>query len=162
MKLRLSVGEIPKSGYCNIDPVPKMNGDAGLTVKPIDFRVLDFFDISKDAECTEVLIDGAIDYVSSESLPSFIQYFCKKLRKYGEIHINGLDINELARYIYNDEISEESANQVLFGRQDSAWSFKNGCHSMRKVCNILSSLGITITSKKINGFFYSISGKRDE
>jgi hypothetical protein len=132
MKLRLSVGEIPKSGYCNIDPIPKMNGDAGLTVKPIDFRVLDFFDISKDAECTEVLIDGAIDYVSSESLLSFLQYFCKKLRKYGEIHINGLDINEVARYIYNDEISEESANQVLFGRQDSAWNFKNGCHSMKK------------------------------
>lgn len=160
MRLRLSVGKIPQSGYVNIDPIPKGDTVGGLIVRPLDFRTMEFFDVSKKSECTEIFLDEVMEYVASHQLEEFLSYICSKLRKYGKIHLKGLDITEVVRMRYNDEITEQEANQLLFGSQDNPWAFKNGCHSMRRVRDILKSFDINITSIKLDSCVYCISGER--
>lgn len=160
MRLRLSVGKIPQSGYINIDPIPKGDTVSGLTVRPLDFRTMEFFDVSKKSECTEILLDDVLEYVGSHQLEEFLSYICAKLRKYGKIHLKGLDITEITRMRYNDELSENEMNLLLFGPQDTPWGFKNGCHSARKIKQILEGLGLKITSIKLDNGKYCISGER--
>ena len=107
MKLRLSVGQKPISGYVNVDPAPVLEDEkvGQFVIKPIDFRTMEYFDTAKTAECTEIIIDRAVDYIRFDALESFISTMCSKLRKYGIIYLIGLDITEVTRKYYNDEVN---------------------------------------------------------
>lgn len=162
MKLRLSVGQKPISGYVNVDPAPVLEDDkvGQFVIKPIDFRTMEYFDTAKQAECMEILIDRAVDYIRFDALESFISTMCSKLRKYGIIYLIGLDITEVTRKYYNDEITEEEYNLLLFGSGNHPWAFKNGCYSVHTIGDLLVKNGLTIQTKSINDSFYEISGKR--
>jgi hypothetical protein len=160
MKLRMSVGKRPMSGYSNVDPAPQIEPDKreSFEVKPLDFRSLDI--AAFDAECEEVFVDGAIDYIKDEILPQFIAYCVKKLRKNGIINLSGTDIKVANRMFYNGEISEEQLNLMLYGGGNHPWAFKNGCHSLPKVKKILENLGLKILTLKYDGVNLHVSARR--
>lgn len=163
MKMRMSVGKLPMSGYLNIDPCPKIEKDkiGNFNVKPIDFRAMEFFDTAKNAECTEIILDDCLDYFCINAVKSFLGYICGKLRKYGNIHVSGTDVSEISRAFFNGEISEDEFNVFMYGSGKTIWDWKHGCHSMFKIVDILEGCGIKIDMAAIHEYSFRISGVRE-
>lgn len=162
MLLKLSVNRLPLSGYVNVDPAPLVEADkiSNFNLKPIDFRIMDVFDVAKDAECEEIIGENVLEYVKSSDVKKFLTYLSQKLRKNGKIYLSGFDNTEICRQYYNDEISEEQYNSIMFGNGDHPWAAKNGCHSLTKIVDILSSIGIKILSHRCNHGEFFIVGER--
>lgn len=162
MLLRLSVNRLPMSGYVNVDPAPVIENGLvhSFDIKPVDFRTMSVFDIAKDSECEEIVCENILEYVRHEDLSNFLQYITQKLRKNGKIYLSGFDNTEICRQYYNDEISEEQFNSILFGNGNHPWASKNGAHSMTKVIDILTGLGIKILSHRCHDGEFFIKGER--
>lgn len=160
MKLRMSVGKQPLSGYINVDPVPKIEQDkqSQFDVRPLDFRNLE--NIVSNAECNEILVDECIDYVRQEKLSPFLDYCIGKLRKNGTIYITGTDVYEVSRMFFNGEIGENVLNSLLYGTGEHPWSFKSGCHSLPKIRELLESRGLKITNLSYDGVIFNVSARR--
>lgn len=161
MKLRMSVGKQPFSGYINVDPVPKVEQDKQnqFDIRPLDFRNLE--NIVSNAECYEVLVDECIDYVRQDKLNQFVDYCISKLRKGGVIHISGTDIYEVSRMFFNGEIGEQVFNSLLYGMGEHPWSFKSGCHSLPTIRQLLESRGLKITNLSYDGVIFNVSARRN-
>ena len=90
MKVRITVGEQEKlNGYTNVDPITKFDGIS------IDVRNLD--GLVSDAECTEIVSEGVIDYLDRRDFILAINNWVKKMRHGGKIVVTSIDALEVAK-----------------------------------------------------------------
>ena len=88
MKIRITVGEKQKlNGYTNIDPITKFDDIA------IDIRNLD--ELVSDAECTEIISEGVIDFLNRGDFVIAINNWVKKMRHGGKIIVTSIDALEV-------------------------------------------------------------------
>lgn len=156
MKLKLSVGDIPFSGYLNIDPIPQAtpaNGD--LLVG--DPRILNMVETS---ECTEILAPDILDYIHISQLIPFIQLLVSKLRHGGRLIIGGTDLHTLSRCYMIGEIKTEDLVNKLYGDQFGAWKNKCGAYPMHEIVAILKELGLQIVRKNLTNDKMFVEGVR--
>ena len=62
--------------------------------------------------------------------------------------------------LFNGEIAETQFNAAIFGGATHPWDFKSGCHSLFYVENLLKSFGLTIDSKKVEGYTFYVTARR--
>lgn len=104
MKLYISVGQAPLAGFMNID----------VTKHQINLGNLDNF--CDDAECTEIILDGVIQFVPYEKIKDVMLHLLKKLRHGGTFKLTFTDINCIIREYTKGGLNYESLNAMLFGR----------------------------------------------
>lgn len=152
MKLQLSVNKAPLNGYLNLDPSP-----VDPDVQPA--YTGNFGDLSvivEISECTEILADEVLDFVSAEDTYPSLEYWSKLLRHGGSLIVGGTDLYEVSKAVVNQTLNIREANEVLHG----VGVARINQMSIVDLCEILKSLGLIIISKRINGFKMVVTAER--
>jgi predicted SAM-dependent methyltransferase len=158
-KVKISVGDLPYTGYINIDPVPqieesKLSEYTILVGNPSDLSQIE------DGSCDEIIVRQFVEHLNTNNLFSTLTAWAKKLRRNGEIIISGTDFFTLMSLYKNGQLTLSETNAILFGEQKRAWDSKSLCVNISDITDILSSAGLKIISKQIEGFIYIIKAKR--
>lgn len=77
-----------------------------------------------------------------------------KLRYNGEMSMEGTDIHGLGRMLYTASLNSKEASEVLYGQVNQSVS------SVSETIEFLTSLGLTIIQKQVDGYKYFIQAKR--
>ena len=85
MKLNLSIAQPELAGYVNVD----------VTKHSIDLANLD--NICESSECTDVIVNDLLKFVSYEQLPLVVKHLTDKLRHHGKITFIFTDVNSIIR-----------------------------------------------------------------
>tara|TARA_R110002110_G_scaffold37253_6_gene123268 strand:- start:6978 stop:7442 length:465 start_codon:yes stop_codon:yes gene_type:complete len=153
MKIRITVGEKQKlNGYTNIDPITKFDDIA------IDIRNLD--ELVSDAECTEIISEGVIDFLNRGDFVIAINNWVKKMRHGGKIIVTSIDALEVAKAFSRKEIDIEVFNQAIHGNLSSGWDVLLSHTTLEELSSILEKLGLTVTKKRINGIKLIVEAER--
>ena len=153
MKIRITVGEKEKlNGYTNIDPITKFDDIS------IDIRNLDGF--ISDAECTEIISEGVIDFLNREDFVLAINNWVKKMRHGGKIIVTSIDALEVAKSFSRKEIDVEVFNKAIHGNFSSVWDVLLNHTTLEELSSILEKLGLTVTKKRINGIKLIVEAER--
>jgi len=153
MKIRITVGAKEKlNGYLNVDPISKFDDLS------VDIRNLD--DVVSDAECTEIISEGVIDFLSREDFVLSINNWVKKMRHGGKIIIISIDALETAKSLFRNKINIETFNNLIHGGFSAGWDVFLSHTTLEELSGLLESLGLTITKKRINGLNLIVEAKR--
>lgn len=85
-----------------------------------------------DSEGTDVVCDNFVSSFDGTELVGLIKKLVSKLRLKGKLTICDVDSAVLARRMYNQEITEEDANNALFHNQK-----RKSLHSLRTIIDCL-------------------------
>ena len=153
MKVRITVGEQEKlNGYTNVDPITKFDGIS------IDVRNLD--GLVSDAECTEIVSEGVIDYLDRKDFVLAISNWVKKMRHGGKIVVTSIDALEVAKGFLKRKIDIEVFNKAIHGGFSSPWDVFLSHTTIEELSSILEGLGLIITKKRTNGIKLIVEAKR--
>tara|TARA_R110002020_G_scaffold349104_1_gene562739 strand:- start:252 stop:716 length:465 start_codon:yes stop_codon:yes gene_type:complete len=153
MKIRITVGEKEKlNGYLNIDPIAKFDDLS------IDIRNLD--DAVSDAECTEIISDGVIDFLNRQDLVVAMKNWVKKMRHGGKIVVTSIDALEVAKSFSRKKIDIEVFNRAIHGNFTEGWDVFLSHTTMEELSSLLGSLGLIVTKERINGIKLIVEAKR--
>lgn len=152
MKLQLSVNKAPLNGYLNLDPKP-VNPEEQPAFTG---NLLDLTAIVETSECTEILADDILDFITAENTFPTLEYWSKLLRHGGSLIVGGTDLYEVSKAVTNQTLNIREANEILHG---------TGIDHINQMtiidlCEILKSLGMKIVSKRINGFKMVVIAQR--
>lgn len=149
MKVRLSVGQQPYSGYLNIDPFPSLEQGKQYDVVPGDIKNLDNF--VEPAQATEILAIDVLDYINHSEMVAVLNHYTSKLRHRGKIVIGGTDAMETAKQYLTGKLDTVDFNNTMFGSSQNAWSQKSGVITLTELWQLLQDLGLKVTKKNIDG-----------
>lgn len=158
MKVKLSVNDVPYSGYINIDPFPK-ESPANCQVLIGDPRVS--VGVAEDNECIEILAPTILNYLHHTEVGPFLQTWIKKLRHGGKLVIGGVDGFEVAKKYARQEINTIEYNSLLYGPQKTAWGYFLGSMALHEVTQILQELGLHIEKREVVQGRFIVVGVRN-
>lgn len=69
-----------------------------------------------DGECTSIIAEDVLDYVSMEDWHNVVTVLCRKLHSHGELIISAKDPCELANLLMKREVTYEDFNKMLSKR----------------------------------------------
>lgn len=149
MKLRLSVGQIPYSGFTNIDPAPVIEEDklGQFDVYAGDFKNLETIE---DSSCKEIVVEGCLDYIHIDFTVDVIKHWISKLRHGGRIIIRGTNLESVVKLFLNGEITTLDFNHLIYGTGKNTWDNKSGCVNLEEVDEVCRKEGLKILSKQIH------------
>lgn len=145
MKLYLTVNRPIPNTYIGID----------LAQQKIDFGNLD--PICERAECTEMVLDGMLSYVLITKIPDLLLQLVTRLRKEGQLIIKDIEINEAIKMYINGQLNIYDLNTVLFGDERLN---KRAAYSHFDIQQILTQLGLQITSIELSNITYTLTAQR--
>ena len=153
MKIRITVGEKEKlNGYTNIDPITKFDGLS------VDVRNLD--SVASDAECTEIISEGVIDFLNREDFVLAINNWVKKMRHGGKIVVTSIDALEVAKSFSRKKIDIEVFNTAMHGGFSEGWDIFLSHTTLEELSSVLERFGLIVTKKRINGIKLIVEAKR--
>ena len=120
----------------------------------ITHTALDISQICEDAEATEILAPGVLDYIKFEEAIPYLEMVVKKMRHGSKLVIGGTEVTELCKALVVRNIDEETFNQKLYNH-------KRGIHSLFTIANLLQDMGLIINRKKLEGFTYLVEAERE-
>ena len=153
MKIRITVGETEKlNGYINIDPITKFNELA------VDIRNID--EVASDAECTEIISEGVIDFLEKGESIEALSHWIKKLRHGGRIVVTSIDAREVSRSFYKKEIDVEIFNKAMHGNFSAPWDVYLSHSTVEELSDFFESHNLNVTKKRINGIKLIVEAER--
>ena len=153
MKIRITVGETEKlNGYINIDPITKFDELA------VDIRNID--EVVSDAECTEIISEGVIDFLEKEESMKVLSHWIKKLRHGGRIVVTSIDAREVSRSFYKKEIDIEIFNKAMHGNFSEPWDVNLSHSTIEELSDFFESQNLNVTKKRINGIKLIVEAER--
>lgn len=160
MKVRLSVGKIPWSGYINIDPAPQIEQgkENQYTAYAGDIKDLDLF--VEDAQCVELLTEDCLDYISVDIIIDVIKHWIKKLRHGGRIILRGTNLESIVKMFLNGELTTLDLNHIMYGKSNNPLDHKYGCFNLEDIDEICRQEGLIIVSKKLDQFEFILIAQR--
>jgi hypothetical protein len=135
MKLKISVNKDIRNGYTNIDPV---------SVPGTKIRELNKID---DNECTEIILQEALDYVGRVEIDRYLDLILSKLRKSGELIIVSNDIYAITKLYQNQKITSEDFNFMVFGDLRDEREVKYGILELEELVLALQDKGLKIINR---------------
>lgn len=158
MKVKLSVGEVPYSGYLNIDPYPILEQGKEHNIIPGDIKNID--NHVENAQATEILADKVLNYVNHSEMVPVLQHYVSKLRHNGKLIVGGTDATEAAKSYLSGRLDTVAFNDLVFGSSQNAWGQKSGLMTLIELAQILEDLGLNITKKRIDETSMFVKGVR--
>lgn len=157
MKIKLSINDVPFSGYVNIDPFPKPSpADCDQVIG--DPRVS--IGVAEDNECIEILAPNIVNYIHHTELMNFITEWAKKLRHGGKFILGGVDGFDVAKRYARQEITTQEYNAMLYGPQKTAWGYFLGNMPLHEITNIFEGIGLRIEKREVNNGHFIVVGVR--
>lgn len=138
-----------RSGYVNVDPFSIDNPDKVCC----DLQDLYFCSVG---EAEEILCIDILSKYKLEDVNQILMGLMSKLSHGGSITIGDINAYELARIFTVGKINAVDYNRLLFGDKHSTKSL----HCLEDIMQALSSAGLQITSKKIEGHRFLVTGVR--
>lgn len=111
-------------------------------------------------ECTLIIADTILDYISFSSLKDTLVHYVSKLRHKGTLIIGGTDLIESSKILLSTQ-DLESAVINIFGTQEHPWKIKRACYSAQYIKNILENLKLKILHIRYNAYNFAIEAYRD-
>ncbi len=154
MKINLIRKDSEKiEGFVNIDPHPSSPNVIAGEHQNLDSLV-------DDGECDEVRAYDVIDFIPSNKLVPTLINWIKKLSIKGKLIVGGSDIQEIARGLYQGNLNDVLANEMLFNANDTSWDIKTNSYKMETICDVIEKLGLKIENKVLKNYRYVIVGVR--
>lgn len=145
MKLQVVLNRPAISSFHHVGPA------YGTSIKNLD---------CSDNECEFIVADDICDYIEHDELFGIIKHYVSKLRHQGSIVIGGTEIFEIAKILLF-ETNLESFNKTVFGSSKELTRLKSGATSMFYIIDILVSLGLKITKKRIDAAKFIVEAFRE-
>lgn len=137
MKIRLHLDDFKYSGFDNIH-FGSWGDGLGIDAGELDCLWLD-----------DVLNNVELDKVD-ETFRSMVRL----VKRGGSIIVNGTDIYEVCKALSNYNLSIQESNMLLYN------NYKKNCFSINFVVETLKQYGLTIKTKRVNGYQYSVEAIR--
>jgi hypothetical protein len=120
-----------------------------------DVSIINFQDLPnlEKSSCMELNISGILDYVPMEERDKLLETCVSKLRYGGTLHLSGLDLMEMARYLNGGLVDINSACKTIYGNKLSATS-------MGIMLDKIKKYGLDMSKAKYDNIFYAISCRR--
>ena len=145
MKIRVTVGEPDKlNGYINVDPVSKFD-DLSADVRNLD-------EIAADAECTEIISEGVIDFLEKSDVAKALVNWAKKIRHGGKIVVTSIDAREVSKAFYRNQMTADEFNRLIHGGFSGAWDVYLSHTTVEELSSFFEAQGFNVTKKRINNF----------
>jgi hypothetical protein len=160
MKIKLSIGKKPFSGYLNIDPVPNIPEEHGNQFKFANCSFEDLDTIINASECTDIYVEDVISHIKPGEIFKAVSNWASKLRHHGKITIVGTDLFVITKMYINGQLNTLEFNNLIYGKEDASWSFNSSQITLDEVSDLLKELGLEIISKSIEGTSFVIVGRR--
>lgn len=153
MRLLLTVNPaLFRSGYTNICPIA---GDGGVLST---FENLDNF--CARGEAKEVIVHEGLEYIGANHINTTMTNWFEKIAYGGTLTIIGTDIRRVAHALINQSFDLDGLNRFIYGNQRNQYEFKKCCMNMNDVALAMSKYGFTITTNRIEGLEFVITGRR--
>lgn len=107
----------------------------------------------EQSSCVSIHLLDCLDYISFDKRFTVLKEVYSKLRKGGEITINGNDLPAIRRYIEHRMTSMEQLNNTLFNGKVSIDTLKSTWENLEK-------LGAEFVESKIDGMTFSVKARR--
>lgn len=144
MKINITTDPYELSGYENV----------ALTTTDVYTP----FNLQADqGECTEIIAEEIIDYISIDDLLDIVTHYVSKLRHGGKIILGGTDIIELSKDILRQNKTMVEVNHEIFGTSN----LKKGCLALNDVVTVLSHLNLKITKQRLDGTKFIVEAIRE-
>lgn len=140
-----------RNDFLNIDPLAPNNTIGDIT---------NLDDLVDDAEATEFIALDVIDYLPPSALDAILTNWLKKIRHGGLITIGGVDIMQVAKALYRQEVSMTEANILLYGRQSAPWEYRKTTLTMGAIIGILQQNNFKIIQKRMEIYHYIVKAER--
>ena len=112
---------------------------------------VDLSDIAEN-ECIEIVLNEVLNQLTVENIVPFLTQVSGKLRKGGDLYVNGISLRTVCRRLLKNEIDDAQINHV-FSNTKSLLSIKT-------VRGLFSQLNLVIKKIIINGDRYEIISTR--
>lgn len=99
-------------------------------------------------------LDDVLNSVEIDKVDDTFRAMVRLVKRGGSIIINGTDIYEVSKALSNYNISIQDANKLLYEGS------KKNCFSITFVIESLKQYGLTIKTKRVNGYQYSVEAVR--
>ena len=126
MKLHFSLGQSNLSGYVNVD----------VSRHQLDLANLD--NICEASECTEIIVNDILKFMSYDKMPEVIQHLTSRLRHGSKITIIITDVNSIIREYSAGKVDEKELNKLLFDQG------ARSCFSYDYLVRILKSVHLNV------------------
>ncbi len=141
-------------GYLNLDPFADGND---VRVKT---DIIDLGEYIDDSECSEIRAEEVLCYFSAELAEKMLTNWVDKLRKNGTISIIDCDLRLISKAILTDVLDLNNANIMLFGLQNSEYTFKKMILDLPTIEILLMKKGLKIVEKSLDKFHFIIKAQR--
>lgn len=111
-------------------------------------------------ECDDILCE-LTDYVPTTKLQAFIGAITTKLAHKGKLTIIGTDALQVVHAFKNGRIDVLAFNELVYGKRDKVWNFKQSLVSLHDVHAIMKAAGLKIINKRLSDFQYLVVGERE-
>lgn len=133
----------------------------GITISPE--KGDNFFDLDKfldHNECSEIFFT-LTDYVPTSKLADMVARLTTKLAHGGKLNLTGTDALVVTQSFQNGRINILEFNNLVYGKRDKVWAFKQSLVSLNDVVAIFKANNLKVTQKRLSDFTYSVIGERE-
>lgn len=147
-----------RTGFLNINPMAMEDTD---DVKMCDVKNLDPFIC--DAEVTEMVAIGVVDYMPLPEITTILDHWIKKLRIGGKITLSGVDAYSVAKSFTEYRINIDTFNQLMLGTQTTPNEHKANVLTMASLVTYLEGYhGLKILQKRYDEYYYVVTAERTQ
>ena len=145
-------------GWANVSLLIPPNYNQFPDVRLSDYANLDA--VCTANECQELRALNILDYYHMADYDRLVSHWTSKLRHGATITLGGLDIIEVNTALYNNSISPDEYNTLVFGSSNQNWELKKSLLSIHQVGNLLLGKGLQLVSKEFANLRYIITARR--
>jgi hypothetical protein len=135
------------NGYDNRESVVNIN----------DIELSEIVDLG---EATEIRAINILEQYPGTMSDKIVKSWVEKLSRKGQITIGFTDIIEVSKGLISRILSIDDANDLIHGRQNEPWEFKQSSFHVNQLAEFLKSLNLKILLKRVVKYRGIIIGER--
>ena len=153
MKINLLHGAGQKmSGFSNVSSLA-IDDDEVIWC---DVRNLDV--VVDDGEAAIIIARDVINYMPKEQILPILSHWVSKLRHGGRIVVGAMDLHEVVRQIYIQDLDMEGANRVLYG--EGELKLKRNIFPISSILDFFQDNNMTIIKAKMDIYNMTVEAER--
>ena len=147
--MKISITRSPSfiTDYINICPL-------------LGHHLQNFDNLVGNNQCTEILANNIINHIAHHNIEATLKYWVSKLRKNGQIIIDGTDARLVNFHFMNGDISVAQLNMLLFGRFSTPWDIQSGLYTNAFIKDLLVKNGLKILKVELIDYSFLIKAQR--
>ena len=143
--------------YVHLNPEHAMTGYTNLCVGQSENVLEDLDTLVDDAEATEIILDGVLEYIALANISKTLDRVIRKLRHAGTLIITGIDAYTVADHFSRLILNVEEFNVLLHGESTPKLTTLTQSGVLNYCKNIF---GLIVVSQSFEEYTFVIKVKR--